>query len=132
MTNRFRKNPYRYLRPGLDVARASVIGEHATTVRWRKGCPVNTIDITRFPSATCRQNYGFDHGVLQLWIMIGTLALVWGAGKSIREGKQIANKDRSYYRRSDSDFFKLIFYYILWFSTGLGLYILWLHLTGGV
>jgi hypothetical protein len=81
---------------------------------------------------TCALAYGRMFSLLQLWIMIGTLALVWGAGKSIREGKQIANKDRSYYRRSDSDFFKLIFYYILWFSTGLGLYILWLHLTGGV
>jgi len=62
--------------------------------------------------------------LLQLWTMIGTLALVWAAGKLIREEKQIANPDRSYYRRSDGDFFKLIFYFVLWFSTGLGLYIL--------
>lgn len=75
--------------------------------------------------------YGCMFSLLQLWIMIGTLALARGAGKLIREEKQIANPDRSYYRRSDSDLFRLIFCFVLWFSTGLGLYILWLQVTGG-
>ncbi|MCP3385884.1 hypothetical protein NLM31_36405 [Bradyrhizobium sp. CCGUVB4N] len=70
--------------------------------------------------------------LLQLWIMIGALALVREAGKLIREERQIANPDRSYYRRSDSDLFKLILYFILWFSTGLGLYVLLLHLAGSI
>lgn len=59
--------------------------------------------------------------MFQFWVMIGVSALVWKAGKLIRGEKQIAHRDHSYYRCSDSELFRLIFYFILWFLTGLGL-----------
>ena len=68
--------------------------------------------------------------LLEIWFLVGTLALVWAARKVIQEEKQISNPDRSFYRRNDSNLFRLIFYFILWCSTGTVLYGLWLHITG--
>jgi hypothetical protein len=52
--------------------------------------------------------------LLEYSFVIGTWALLWAARKLIREEKQISNPDRSFYRRNDSDFFRLIF--ILYFG----------------
>ena len=68
--------------------------------------------------------------LLPIWFMAGAWALVWGARKLIREGRQISNPDRSFYERNDSNLFRLIFFFILWCSTGTLLYVLWLHTTG--
>jgi hypothetical protein len=68
--------------------------------------------------------------LLQIWFMAGTWALMWTASKLIREEKQISNPDRSFYQRNDSSLFRLIFYFILWCSTGTLLSVPWLHITG--
>lgn len=68
--------------------------------------------------------------LLPIWFMVGAWALVWAARKLIREERQISNRDRSYYRSSDSNLLRLIFYFILWCSAGTLLYVLWLHVTG--
>jgi len=68
--------------------------------------------------------------LLQIWIFVGGWAFARAARKLIREEKQISNPDPSFYRRNDSSLFRLIFYFILWYSTGLLLCGLWLHITG--
>jgi hypothetical protein len=67
--------------------------------------------------------------LLEIWILVGTWAVAWAARKLIREEKQISSPDRSFYRRNDGDLFRLIFYFILWCSTGALLYGLWIHIT---
>lgn len=68
--------------------------------------------------------------LLQIWLLVGTWVLVWAARRVIREEKQISNPDGSFYRRNDSDLFRLIFYFILWCLTGTLLHGLLLHITG--
>jgi hypothetical protein len=67
--------------------------------------------------------------LLQIWMFVGVWAFGRAAGKLIQEEKQISNPDRSFYRRNDSDLFRLIFF-ILWCSTGTLLHVLLLHITG--
>ncbi|CCE12207.1 exported hypothetical protein [Bradyrhizobium sp. STM 3843] len=60
----------------------------------------------------------------------GALALVRAARKLIGEENQISNPDRSFYRRNDGNLLRLIFYFVLWCSTGTLMCGLWLHITG--
>jgi hypothetical protein len=48
----------------------------------------------------------------------------------VQEEKQISKPDRSFYRRNDNDFLRLIFYFILWCLIPPLLFGLWLHITG--
>jgi hypothetical protein len=67
----------------------------------------------------------------QIWIGVGTLVFFAPQfRKLIREEKQIANPDRSFYRRNDNDFFRLIFYFILWCLIPALLFGLWFYITG--
>jgi hypothetical protein len=66
----------------------------------------------------------------QFWIWVGVLVFVPRFRKLIREEKQISNPDRSFYRRNDNDFLRMIFYFVLWCLTPALLFGLWLHITG--
>jgi hypothetical protein len=66
----------------------------------------------------------------QFWIGVGTLVFAPRFRKLIQEEKQVSNPGRSFYRRNDDDFLRLIFYLILWWLIPVLLYALWLHFTG--
>ena len=66
----------------------------------------------------------------QFWIGVGTLVFAPRFRKLIREEKQISNPGRSFYRRNDNDFLRLIFFFVLWCVIPALLFGLWLHITG--
>jgi len=67
----------------------------------------------------------------QFWIGVGILVVFapWFR-KLVREERQISKPDRSFYRRNDTAFLKLIFYFGLWCLIPALLFCLWLYITG--
>jgi hypothetical protein len=66
----------------------------------------------------------------QLWIGVGTFVFAPRFRNLVQAEKQISNPDRSFYRRNDNDFLRLIFYLILWCLIPALLFCLWLYVTG--
>ncbi len=65
--------------------------------------------------------------LLQIWIGVGTLVFAWRFRILVQEEKQTTNPDRSFYRRNDNAFLRLILYFLVWCSTPALLYGLWLY-----